>query len=756
MEQAHLQHRWLDTLPQDWTPSLVHELSRGVADPAWLVEAALVTRAEDGEAQLAILQAGLDASTAASAQSPPAAPVRGNCDAGDALQVEVQVQAQEGPGPRSAAGQARRRLLELQDRTKTWQEMYLDAHASAKDHNEKAGPSLQQQEPAAGADGDDDEDPEASWAFDDGSDDNQSDNGLKPALGHAAAPKTAVASPDPGQRPPLPLFLSTALLETALRLASTADFIPLHTLFRRHSAALSSHRLHILDCVPLFSDLDAYLSLLPQVDGATGTERLQPGQPWRNDDQDEAACSVAPTPASAETISQWYRRRIDLIDSQTGQIDSALLLVQHGASQGVPGLDALGEELSLLSKLVYDRSASEADDASSSWTLARWRAASEEEIVAAYLAASGPATIADDIRRLVLPYLYVLESRRERAGCPDPALHDRLLYEWLLAASTQHGRTETGRLDLAVAVFEQSKPTLKHAQRLIANDLDLARLALAIVYAFPGTASQDWQDMTALFDCLPALDQDDSQQQSEEVASDSAQTLSAALAASAVSPSGTSATSTPSARLLYSSFSAFSFASLSRALDAFDLHLEAAEIFSRWSSPRSLHFFVNLSQDAKLQRAWADRLAKTSAAAVAGRGGGLGADFEYEDEWISLLDDLCKLAGAGTGSADVANGEAGPVFWSLSKEEITRIFFAGLLSSGSESRWPHDTRARAAVTLRADLFRDGRQSLIWPSLSSALRPASDLWTPAPSKSSFSPHHASSTTMPTAAIYTLAT
>jgi hypothetical protein len=54
--------------------------------------------------------------------------------------------------------------------------------------------------------------------------------------------------------------------------------------------------------------------------------------------------------------------------------------------------------------------------------LERWRALDADEVIRGYLARSTPQTVAGDVRRLVIPYLFVLEARAERAGLPDPKL----------------------------------------------------------------------------------------------------------------------------------------------------------------------------------------------------------------------------------------------------------------------------------------------------------------------------------------------
>jgi hypothetical protein len=60
------------------------------------------------------------------------------------------------------------------------------------------------------------------------------------------------------------------------------------------------------------------------------------------------------TPLSSSALLRWYREQIDRIILRTEYVDTALALTQHGASSGLSGLEEIGEDLSLLSRLIYD------------------------------------------------------------------------------------------------------------------------------------------------------------------------------------------------------------------------------------------------------------------------------------------------------------------------------------------------------------------------------------------------------------------
>jgi neuroblastoma-amplified sequence len=470
---------------------------------------------------------------------------------------------------------------------------------------------------------------------------------------------------------PIPAFLSDDLLHTSCFLASLQYFAALRVLFDRHGGELWPLRFTILKSIPQHAHPSLYRDLLPGFDLSTQRERIPTFTPWRPDadwsqsgEVSKAASfsgaaflDLTPTygrlsvhnPCTALELTRWYAERVDDIILSAGLIDVALSTIQHGASQGVPGLDELGEELSLLSRLVYDSPQWDGDFVLEEWTIARWRTMDPPAVIRAYLAHSTPETIAQDIAKLVVPYLFVLESHAERRNQPDPALFTRLLYNYILTAP----------LEMTAAIFEASKPTLPVAQRLIRNDEDMARLALACLY---GSDSLDeWGTMSRIFECLPAWSiacDDDSDQ-------DVTDTLTS------LGTFGTPSTSrppcTPSDLLAF--FRPLPFKSLSRALDILDVHLEAGEIMSRWSVSAPLRWFLQSSGDVGEQRAWATRMAR--------RAGGVTDELKTQEDWEWLLHDMIKL------SATAETGCKG-VFGLLTRDEVACTFLGGLLSSGSE------------------------------------------------------------------------
>jgi hypothetical protein len=466
-------------------------------------------------------------------------------------------------------------------------------------------------------------------------------------------------------------FLTDDLLNSARHLASLQLFETVQLVSRRHVACLWPYRFLILDSIPEHIHPTEYQRLLPSFDHTSNAELTPSSDPWRVEQDWSETPEVQtalkesstqtpdlrgirsthhrsqPRALTADELSAWYTRRVDEIITSTTLIDVALATIQQGASMGIPGLDGLGEELSLLLRLVYD--APQGTDVSNDWTLERWRSMNPSDIVHAYLAHSTPASLPKDITRLVMPYLYVLESRAERGGSPDPHLPSRMLFDYILSAS----------LEMAAPIFEASKPTLPAAQRLIRDDLDMTRLALACLY---GSGSLDqWAIMSRIFECLPAWDIPE-----EDNGVDVADTTVVSLGAF-VTPSATRPTCRASDLLVF--FHPLPLASLSHALDILDVHLESGEILSRWNVPAPLRWFLQSNTDANEQRARANKMAR--------RAGGSEDQVDTQEDWEWLLEDMIRLSGGSSNGRKSA-------FGLLSQKEIINIFLSGLLNTGRQ------------------------------------------------------------------------
>ena len=468
----------------------------------------------------------------------------------------------------------------------------------------------------------------------------------------------------------LSTFLSQSLVDSACLLATRESFDLLQILFKRHGFSIWPYRFLILASIPIHLSPSYYHELLPKLDLSRDeeyrppVETRRPELDWTENPGVQTALSAsghaalqgrlsthsgdeAPRPMSSQELASWYRRQIQTILDLTGMVDVALSMAQHATSRGIPGLDEFGEELSLLSRLVYDAQAAAEDGPEDDWTLEQWKSMDSLTVIRAMLALSTPETVVADIRKFVLPYLFVLESRAERAGDPNPNLSLHVLDEFILEAP----------LEMVARIFEESKPTLPSRHRLILDSEDMARLALACLY---GSDSLDeWHIMSQIFECLPAWSDGSGDEDPEDAVEMTITSLGAYVTPTTARPK-----CTPSDLFLF--FRPLPLPSLSRALDILDVHLESGEILSRWDVPAPLRWFLQCSNDESNQRARAVRMARRPGATRA---------LHSQDDWEWLLEDMLKLCRTND------NGLRG-AFCLLSRTEILSIFLSGLLSNG--------------------------------------------------------------------------
>ncbi|RXK38815.1 hypothetical protein M231_03870 [Tremella mesenterica] len=460
-------------------------------------------------------------------------------------------------------------------------------------------------------------------------------------------------------------FLTTPLITSALFLAAAASIRTLKTICERHPE-LWPFRFTMISSIPAWvppAELQAN-GLLPGI----GPDNIE--LPWPSPSQSHIPSgsstlfsdflrNVYPPwqpsedianhdqPLSAERLSQWHIQHIDTLDN-FGLLDIQLAWVQHGASLSVPSLDALGEDLSLLSRLIYDSHLSPAQQAQ--WNLKTWRSSNESEIVTAYLSNSTPLTIVNDIKSLILPYLYVLDSRAERSGHPDSKLVERQLHDAILSLS----------LPLVLPIFEASKATLSSQERLIKNDLTVARLALACLYG--SQLKNSFTVMSAIFECLPVWDISNSDPDDKEATATTLESIATFVRPSKVGDAP------PSAKDLYLFFKPLPFASLSAALDILDVHLESGEVLARWGVQVHLRDLLQSAGDKGEQRSLAERLVRRQ------MGKGLGMT-----EWEQVWADMKRL---GPKDGNEGGGGLKGAFGLLKMEELVRVYLGGVLGSG--------------------------------------------------------------------------
>ncbi|KAF9022464.1 Sec39-domain-containing protein [Hymenopellis radicata] len=551
---------WLSLADSELTVENVHEHLDALQDDLWVAAACHDRLVDDVEVQQALLNIGLQRTSQAVQRCKDALNLpSADCESPESLQLDAAVAYFQDLPIDAQLCRLHGLLLGRQHRLVTYVEM-------CKDIPDDFGDSA---------------DEDAEWE----------DDPWAESSGGQRASKEALNFPVT-----LSAFLTSDLLQSACYIAIQALFPSLRVLLDRHGADLWPYRFTIYDSFPAHVDPSQYRDFLPRV---SPTEDAELPPSWRHAklevdpshiliiNASADALGIVPSVYSASSaqdacltsgeLSAWYIRRVETIMLSTGIMDFALAVIQHGASQGVPELDELGEDLSLLTRLVYD--APGAGDADEEWTMERWKSMEPATIVRAYTAHSTAESLPNDILHLVMPYLYVLESRAERSGNPNPRLHTDLLYDFILTAPLEH----------VASIFEASKPTSSASQRVIKDDEDMARLALACLYG--SNSLDEWPTMSRIFEYLMIF------------------------------------------------FKPLPISSLSRALDILDVHLESGEILSRWSVPAPFSWFLQSRNNVSEQRAWANRMAR--------RAGGSNDELTTLEDWEWLLEDMLKLAGKG-------------------------------------------------------------------------------------------------------------
>ena len=680
---SHLAQQLLIALLPALDVPILTDLSSRVLDKAWLAGTCLRVATSTSKVNLAnkAVELGIQATTEWVDSSPTLRDATGE---GEWDKVEELAQADE---EMRRICRIRRTLFELGDKVKTWDSIW----GKRKEESEKAGKAEEKETKKDNGDANE------------GDEDHGWDNLDLPTDETASARNddetasdiSSLDSPVSPDQPSLTSFLTEPLHDTALSLAAFGSLSALEIICHSHSTEIWPYRIQLLEAVPEWIEPEEYIWLLPAVD-SKGHEAdwSEFALPWRTtvDWSEKLPSASLPSlpstsaspladPRTSDELTSFYIRHIERIAS-LGFVHSALSLVQHGASRGVMDLDQLGEELSLLTRLVYDRptppSPSSRLSQEEDLTLSYWRSLTPEQVIRVYLAYSDSSNLATSIRRLVLPYLSVLESRLERAGTPDPTISTRLLYDYILSLSSN-----SKDLNLLYSIFESSKPTLPSGARIVKDDKDLARLAIASLY---GSSSIDEPSIVAMgkiFECLPAFSDTSSSPHDVDL-------FSLATTLPDFSPKN-----------IFSGLKDASPSSLSYSLDLLDLHLSQLETFSRYSCATPLSWFLVSHNSITSQRAWATRLARTAAS---GGGGfkGNAAEFESEDEWLGLGEVLKELTD-NQGEEEGGKGKkgTGKAFWLLNEDEIWKIFFGGLLGAGRKFLSTLELMAKTDGSLQA-------------------------------------------------------
>lgn len=445
-------------------------------------------------------------------------------------------------------------------------------------------------------------------------------------------------------------FRDANLVAQAMEYARMENSVALRTLFSRHTDEIIAYRLAILSEIPETADPSNFD--LPQVlDGQEAEWIVKDGWDEETRDTIEHESLAYPAheyPTSADTIAQWYMDRC-MAANRMGLCSQALEWARYAQAMGVADLKEQQKRLDWLCKYVYT-SGNVTDHAGNLIDLDVFDRISSYEIMEGLLQRTDASRIVDDMLGLVIPWLNQIKTRPRKHQMEDEEEDEEerpemLLYRWLLDTAARH-------LDWICLVLEQSKPTLPDDERIIKDDLDLSRLALALCYTIEG----DIHLLVRIFECLPVFDLweiGDAQEGEEQVSS-------IASLGTQQSPLG-----------LFLALQSVKYHGLTQMMDTLQNHLSSAEVLSRYHASVPLSYFLT-TPSVESQRQLCIRMASQAAGGVEEGG----KQFDSDNDWRELLDDMMRLRGV----------ENDDVFGLLSRTEVFEIFFTSLLRNGREYR----------------------------------------------------------------------
>ncbi|KAI8390072.1 secretory pathway protein Sec39-domain-containing protein [Blakeslea trispora] len=447
-------------------------------------------------------------------------------------------------------------------------------------------------------------------------------------------------------------FRDSNLIAKAIEFARSENHTALDAIFMHHGHDVLQQRLFILSQIP--ETVDPSQFDLPHV--TQNHEDLWLEEPWRKEqdpvEQDwirekielevqdykdylaklEGVVQTTEYPTSAQVIADWYLGRAQAAD-KIGLSSTALEIIRYAQVMGVTGIGSQVEDYEWLCKYVYGSGDCREDDFIN---LDKFKKLSSEQVLHGLLSNTNEATVIDDMLRLALPWIEMTKRNKQHEE-----KEEFILYRWLLDS----GRLSR-HLDWCCALCEASKPTLPIEDRIIKDELDLSRLVLAIVYT--GEGSMDC--LVRLFECLPIFnDMTENTNEPVDMATvissiqDPSSALQSFMALQSVGPFG-----------------------LTQMMDNLQAHLGSAEVLHRYHARVPLSWFL-YDQPAEAQRQLCIRMSSKAAGGVETGG----AQFDRDDDWRELLDDMMRFSSPEQG-----------IFNKLESTEILEIFFSSLLRCG--------------------------------------------------------------------------
>ncbi|KAL3866901.1 hypothetical protein ACJMK2_044151 [Sinanodonta woodiana] len=296
-------------------------------------------------------------------------------------------------------------------------------------------------------------------------------------------------------------FRSENIVETALYQAQCSDWKALETLFTFHAADLAPHRLAILSNFPETTNPFEYKSLLPEI-GEDDQVLPWPEDTWWEPDWVEAdVCRTVIEPHPPDLgaflyeehpelstfrgsltsllVLDWYKLRVNQIESMSRQVDHALELVKLGIERRVEGLTQTLDDLVTMEMLVYDCHVEDV------LTFEKLQTMADYEKLELIMAQSTEEMYSKNLHKWLIPFLKQCERR-------SPGTYNTLLRDYIVTMAKTN-------LTLPLKIFEASKINLPNP--VLSSQIEVMSVALEALY----TCERDDQLSLAveILKCLP-------------------------------------------------------------------------------------------------------------------------------------------------------------------------------------------------------------------------------------------------------------
>lgn len=412
-------------------------------------------------------------------------------------------------------------------------------------------------------------------------------------------------------------FRSTPLQAIAISLAELGKTGALGLLYKRHVYSLTPHLFKILDSIPETTPPQKYSQLLPESNPPltyiTGRERewveeegiLEVIKRYHGLYKDNCVVQLQDcteymvrlcngfTWFSEDDINEWYRRRANIIDSVSGQLENSLSLLDLGKQKGLTGLGDLWEDVSTLYKAIYN----DFDPGTEfHLSLLEWQQLGEYEKFQMILRGVNEVNVLDRLKEQAIPFLNRKYNRK--GAFVNEQLRESLLVKWLKELAHQN------QLQISAAVLAEACKG-PGVSCLFETDIECIETGLDCIYSC--TAVDQWDLMALILSKLSFISLQAQTSSAVELNS-SGKSFARSFMRGTKLPATGRSTEVPSTIIsttptLESGLGSLEknklYAALDRKIQHAADHVEAGRLLTQYQVPKPIGFFESAKNDEK-------------------------------------------------------------------------------------------------------------------------------------------------------------